>query len=236
MVNQQGKGYRVLYPSSAPYGATLQGTPLYVIWYSTARWKHFDSLKDAQAIADFLAEEKVDFVITDMSNAASSDSPEALLREHLALHGTVVDQVGTFVLYRRSDAAPPYRPVFDLDAATLKRPAAAQLLLAPSDRGVVASEKPQVLAVVPTSGARQARYKVTLDCPSKSGFFVAQMNWNVGAPYYRLVACQDKTFSFSEAVPVPSGATQAEIYVTARDTSPVMVRHMTVEFSGAVGP
>lgn len=236
MVNQQGKGYRVLYPSSAPYGATLQGTPLYVIWYSTARWKHFDSLKDAQAIADFLAEEKVDFVITDMSNAASSDSPEALLREHLALHGTVVDQVGTFVLYRRSDAAPPYRPVFDLDAATLKRPAAAQLLLAPSDRGVVASEKPQVLAVVPTSGARQARYKVTLDCPSKGGFFVAQMNWNVGAPYYRLVACQDKTFSFSEAVPVPSGATQAEIYVTARDTSPVMVRHMTVEFSGAVGP
>lgn len=235
-VNEQGKGYRVLYPSSAPYGATLQGTPLYVIWYSPARWKHFDSLKDAQAISDFLAEEKVDFVITDMSQAASSDSPEALLREHLALHGTVVDQVGSFVLYRRRDPALPYRPVFDLDALALKRPAAAQLLLASSDRGVMASEKPQVLAVVPTSGAKQARYKVTLDCPSKGGFFVAQMNWNVGSPYYRLVACQDKTFSFSEAVPVPSGTTQAEIYVTARDTSPVLVQHMTVEFSGAVGP
>jgi hypothetical protein len=235
-VNQQGKGYRVLYPSSAPYGATLQGTPLYVIWYSPVRWKQFASLKDAQAIADFLAEEKVDFVITDMRHAASSDSPEALLREHLALYGSVVDQVETFVLYRRSDAATPYRTVFDLDASTLKRPAAAQLLLAPSDRGVMASEKPQVLAVVPTSGARQARYKVTLGCPTKDGFFVAQMNWNVGAPYYRLVACQDKTFSFSEAVPVPPGATQAEIYVTARDTSPVLVQHMTVEFSGAVGP
>jgi hypothetical protein len=230
-VNQQGKGYKVLYPSSAPYGATLQGTPLYVIWYSPARSKKFGSLRDAQAIADFLAEEKVDFVITDMSDASSSDSPEALLREHLALHGSVVDQVGTFVLYRRRDPAPLYRPVFDLDASTVKRPAAAQLLLAPSDRSVVASEKPQVLAMVPTSGARQARYKVTLACPSKDGFFVAQMNWNVGAPYYRLVACQDKTFSFSEAVPVPSEATQVEIYVTARDTSPVMVQHLTVEFS-----
>lgn len=231
-VNQQGKGYRVLYPSSAPYGATLQGTPLYVIWYSAARWKLFDTLKDAQAIADFLAQEKVDFVITDMSNTGSSDSPEALLRRHLSEWGAVVDQVGTFVLYKLSDKPPVYQQVFDLQASMEKRPSAVPILLTSSDRGVAALQDPKVLAVVKTDGAKQVRYSVDFECPSKDGFFVAQMNWNVGPPYYRLVACQDKKVSFAEAVPVPAGASQAEIYVTARDTSPVMVQHLSVELNG----
>jgi len=232
-VNQQGSGFRVLYPSSAPYGASLQGTPLYVIWYSPARSKRFASLKDAPSIAQFLAEEKVDFVITDMSDAGSADSPEALMRHHMSEWGAVVDQVGTFVLYKLSDKPPVYQQVFDLQASTEKRPSAVPILLTSSERGVAASKDPKVLAVVKTDGAKQVRYSVDFDCPSKEGFFVAQMNWNVGPPYYRLVACQDKKVSFAEAVPVPAGASQAEIYVTARDTSPVMVQRLTVELNGA---
>jgi len=232
-VNQQGSGFRVLYPSSAPYGASLQGTPLYVIWYSPARWKRFDALKDGPSIAQFLAEEKVDFVITNMSDASSSDSPEALLRQHMSEWGAVVDQVGTFVLYKLSDKPPVYQQAFDLQASMVKRPSAVPILLTSSDGGVEALKDPKVLAVLKTDGAKHVRYSVGFECPSKDGFFVAQMNWNVGPPYYRLVACQDKRVSFAEAVPVPAGASQAEIYVTARDTSSVLVQHLTVEWNGA---
>jgi hypothetical protein len=228
-VNQQGKGFRVLYPAAAPYGATLQGTPLYVIWYSPARWKHFSSLKEAHEIAHFLASEKVDFVITDMGDAGSSDSPEALLRQHLSEWGSVVDQAGTFVLYRLSDKPPNYQQVFDLKDSLMKRPS--EVLLTLTDGAVVATKSPQVLAVVQTDGAKQVRYSVDFDCPSKDGFFIAQMNWNVGPPYYRLVACQDKKVSFSESVPVPAGARQVEIYVTVRDTASGLVQHLTVEFN-----
>lgn len=231
-VNQQGSGFRVLYPSSAPYGATLQGTPLYVIWYSPARWKRLASLKDAPSIAQFLAEEKVDFVITDMSDTSSSDSPEALLRQHMSAWGGVVDQVGTFVLYKLSEKPPVYQQAFDLQASMVKRPAAVPILLTTTDRGVAALQDPKVLAVLKTDGAKHVRYSVGFECPSKDGFFVAQMNWNVGPPYYRLVACQDKRVSFAEAVPVPAGASQAEIYVTARDTSSVLVEQLTVEWNG----
>lgn len=232
----QGSGFRVLYPLSAPYGATLEGTPLYLTWYAQSRWTRFASLNDAQAIGHFLADEKVDFVITDMNGVGSADSPETLLRQHVSMWGSVVDQVGTFVLFRLRDTPTRYRQEFDLKASLMKRPSATPLLLAPSDGGVVAAQAPKVLAVVQTKGAKQVRYSVDLECPSQDGFFVAQINWNVGAPFYRLVACQDPRVSFAEALPVPAGASQGEVIVTVRDTASALVQHMTVEFTESSDP
>ncbi|WP_217284438.1 hypothetical protein, partial [Herbaspirillum sp. B65] len=61
------------------------------------------------------------------------------------------------------------------------------------------------------------------------GYFVAQINWDKGAPYYRLVACETKSVTFVEAIPIPIGANQGSIYVTSRETGAIQVRNLSVE-------
>ena len=62
-----------------------------------------------------------------------------------------------------------------------------------------------------------------------NGYFVAQINWDKGAPYYRLVACEAKSVTFFEAIPIPIGASQGSIYVTSRETSSIQVKNIILE-------
>lgn len=228
-VNQLAPGSRVLYPSTHPYGASLHGTPLYVNWYSPSRSARFGSLTSTEEVGRFIAEEQADFAITNMTDVRVSGSPDALLREHLARFGSVVAKENAFLLYRVSATPLLYRKVFDLQASSGKALGETELLLPLSGDGIEASGEPRQLAVVNTYRASQARYSVAFKCPSDKGYFVAQINWDKGTPYYRLVACKPETSSFVEAVPIPVGATSGIAYVTARDSDSVQVENLMVE-------
>lgn len=231
-VNQFAPGSRVLYPSSAPYGATLNGTPLYVNWYSRLREARFGSLKSKEEIGEFIAQEKVDFVITNMADARVSGSPEVLLRDYLASFGSVIAQEGPFILYRLTETPLLYRKVFDLAASVGKTPGEIELLLPFSEQGIQASQEPKHLAVIQTYRSNQARYSIDFNCLSGNGYFVAQINWNKGAAYYRLVACNSKNskkLSFAEVVPIPVGASTGMVYVTARDSDFVYIENLSIE-------
>ncbi len=223
-VNRLAPGARVLYSPDSPSGATLRGTPLYINWYAPAREAHFSAINDSQGIANFLRTEKVDFAILNMATPQPRHTPLALLRDHLAEYGVALAQEGSFVLYRLGDAPTPYRKSFDLRSAT-----APELKLPASDAGITATAQPQILAVMPTQRASQARYSVRLRCTGDSGHFVAQINWDVGAPYYRLVACSADAVSFVETMPIPARAREGLIYLTVRDTESAQVTDLQVE-------
>lgn len=228
-VNRIAPGSRVLYPSQAPYGATLHGSPLYVNWYAPARAARFAGLDDAQGMESFLREEQIDFAILSLTDAQTSTAPGELLREYMALYGSVQANMGPFVLYRLRDFPILYRKIFDLQSAIQSQSRETSLRLPIIDGGVEADAEPKALADFTTGRAEQARYSARLTCPSERGAFIAQINWDVGAPYYRLVACRVGEFSFVEAIPIPPGARQGMLYVTARDTTPILIKDLKVE-------
>lgn len=228
-ISQLAPGSRVLYPPSTPYGATLRGHPLYVNWYAPSRETKFTSLTNAGATREFLAQENVDFVILSMSDQKTAREPEGLLREYLAQFGSVVAQEGPFLLYRVSETPILYNKIFDLRAQMDKMHRETEPLLRLSESGIFAQTEPKQLAVLQTTRAKQARYTVNFDCQSELGLFVAQINWNKGPPYYRLVSCESRQSSFTEAIHIPVGATEGILYVTARDTAPILVESLIIE-------
>jgi hypothetical protein len=226
-VNQLAPGSRVLYPPSTPYGATLHGSPLYLNWYQPFRDKAFGLLNDDDDLRDFLLKEKVDFAILMMS--AASNSRDVFLREYMSQYGYVEGQADNALLYRISNIPVQYQAVFTLretEAIPSKR---MDFLFPMTGQDVVATEDGKVLAVIPTHRARQARYTAEFSCPSNVGYFVAQINWDKGAPYYRLVACDTKIATFVEAIPIPVGSSQGSIFVTSRETSSIQVKNISVE-------
>ena len=201
-------------------------------WYSPSREARFASLKNAQDIAEFLAQEKVDFVLLRITEQIISFAPEILLREHVARFGSAIAQEGHFSLYRLSEIPALYRKIFDLGASIKKTPEEAELLLPFSEAGVLASTELKRLAVLQTHRAKQARYSVVFSCPSEDGFFVAQINWDKGERlYYRLVACKPESVSFTEVIPIPVGANTGTLSVAARDTTSVQIRSLLVEIN-----
>jgi hypothetical protein len=229
VINQLAPNSRVLYPPQAPYGATLRGSPLYVNWYAPSRAARFAALNDAQSMSSFLGEEKVDFAILSVTDVQDSLTPGALLREHLARYGSVQAKEGSFILYRLSDSPLLYREIFDLRTATHKKSGENGLLMPSSQAGIEATSEPKTLTVFQTNRFKQARYSVRLNCSCEKGFFIAQVNWDIGMPYYRLVACETADFYFIDAIPIPLGARQGTIYVTARDTVSVTIQDLRVE-------
>lgn len=226
-VNQLAPGSRVLYTPNTPYGATLHGIPLYLNWYQPFRNEAFSSVKDLDGLRDFISNEKIDFSILLMS--VTSDLRDVLLREYMSKYGYVEGQSNNFLLYRIGDMPVQYQKVFELQESEAMASGKIDLLLPVTAQGVTAPADGKVLAVMPTHRAKQARYKVEFTCPSNNGYFVAQINWDTGAPYYRLVACETKSVTFVEAVPIPIGASQGSIYVTSRETASIQVRNLSVE-------
>jgi hypothetical protein len=226
-VNNIGPGSRVLYSPSTPYGATLQGVPLYLNWYQPWNDKAFSSLEDTDGLGEFLSKEKVNFAIVIMST--TSNFRDNLLREYMSLYGYVEGQANNFLLYRIGGDPVQYRKLFELFSSEDKIFENANLLMPKTNEGVTATLEGKILTVIPNLRARQARYKVEFSCPTNSGYFVAQVNWDKGAPYYRLVDCEARTVKFSEAIPIPFGATQGSIYLTSRDTPNLQVKNISLE-------
>lgn len=227
-INQIATGSRVLYPSEAPYGAKLFGFPLYVNWYSPITNSQFRMLSGRQTVSDFLQKWDVDFVIMKSADTMRH-SPEDHLRLYMAEFGIVKGQVGPFILYGVREERVPYRTIFDLDHYKRGTSDLSDLFLPVTNQGVNVTDQPKILSILDPQDANQLRYNIQFKCTSDTGYFVAQINWDVGPPYYRLVRCAAMMTPFSEAIPIPQSATQGLLYVTTRDNSAADVQDLTIE-------
>ncbi|MFY3167922.1 hypothetical protein [Achromobacter xylosoxidans] len=228
IVNRISPEARVLYPMETPFGATLHGVPLYVNWYSPKRHADFLAIKSIQDATDFLTTVRADFVIISQVNTASGPTPTAFLREQLARYGRVVGQSGPLTLFQTGTSLINYHEGFSLRyAVTASGPSINRNSTLP----IEATTQPQLFEWFATGAANQARYTVRLRCDNDKGYFIAQVNWDSGAPYYRLISCRSESFTFSEAIPVPASARQGQPYITVRDRASAVVEDLHVELN-----
>jgi len=221
-------GARVLFPGR-PYGATLAGTPLYVNWYVPARAARFDALQTDEQVGSFLRDERVGFVLMDLADQIPPGDPRWLLRDNLARFGHPMQEVGNMVAYQVGDRPVPYETVFDLETLLQTGPLPAGIVRSPSTGAVQATVVPAVIATIPTHGATTLRYRARYACPITQGTFIAQVNWDVGVPYYHHIPCFDRVTSFAESVPIPIGAREGYVFITTRDVEHAEISALTVE-------
>ena len=226
-INAMAPGSRVLYPNKRALGATLHGTPIYFSWAQPFRMDELSVATDIDGLRRYVVKEKIDFAILDTDVFRTSLT--VLLREYMSQYGYVESQDTGFYLYRISDTPVQYRKVFALYPAEGEEFANIDLQTLAIDQTVTTTEEDRILADIPTLRARQARYTVEYRCPSEVGFFVAQIKWDIGPPYSRLLPCGPSNVTFMEAIPIPIGASNGSIQISSRNTSSIEVKNITVE-------
>lgn len=228
-LNATAPGAVVLYEPARPYGATLAALPAYLNWY--AQWRELESmqLKNAAELSAFLVRNNISYVYWEYTQVPDDRSPfygyRNLLRDYLSQFGVPEMQVGNIVMYRLQPKPLVYRPAVDISDFSLLDPTRSDV----SAPGIAAGEAPRMVHEFEVDGARAIRYAVQLDCSSERGNFVAQINWDKGAPYYHVVPCFHKGEKFVEAFPIPPGATKGLMYITRQAGGPVVVRRLQVE-------
>lgn len=217
-VNDRYPGATVLYPGSAPFGATLRGSPIYTNWYAPTHQAALAAAHDDTAIRTFLKQRNVGFVIWSTFDSHRPGSPEWTLRDYLSRTAYPEMRLDNYTLYRLTDHDLPYRDVLDVRAQT------------GHDSTVISNPSPQPLATFAVDRATALRYRLTLRCDSPKGRLVVAFRWDTGGDsYYRLVPCDTTDAEFSESLPVPVGATRAELHLASQDTPQVVVTNMKME-------
>lgn len=231
-LNVQAPGESVLFPADTPLGASLKAEPLYVNWYASGRQARFAAIHDEADVGAFLRGENAKHVVVDTNDASKPGEPAWLLHAWLT-HNALPELIShNYISYAVQAAAPAYHAIFDLQQAILGTPKIltpdGSAALIPSG-GLKAGPTPLMIARAPTNWARIMRYHAQFQCASAGGYFIAQVNWDRGAPYYRLVRCADGPVEFEEAFPIPGGASLGTIIATSRETSAVTVSRLTLE-------
>ncbi|MGY2487090.1 hypothetical protein [Cupriavidus sp. CP313] len=219
-VNERYPGATVLYPASTPFGADLKGDPVLVNWYSPSHQARFAAATSLTHVANFVKDEKVGFVIWSTYDAPTPEHPEWFLREYLSQAGYPELRIGNFTLYRVVGHDLAYREAFDL-----RKQISGEVKIAKDDPSAA------MPVTVPTSGATRLRYHVTYRCQSATGRLVALIQWGTGSPYYRLMPCSETPLSFSESLPVPDGASRAQMQFTRQDTAEAELTDIRLEMN-----
>jgi hypothetical protein len=207
----------------------LHGNPLYVNWYSPFRAKKFISLNNINAIEEFFKNEKIQVVIYNMLESKKINTPEVLIREYMAIYGIAIATEQNLTMFKVSAKPIVYKKLFDLNAAKMGEISDVEYLYPKEKLDILAVNEPRVIAVLPTLGAKQARYKAELNCPSENGFFIAQINWDIGSPFYRFIPCKEKNVIFNESFLIPKDATKGMLFITAKDTDAISIKQITLE-------
>jgi hypothetical protein len=209
-VNDTAPGSRILYHWNSSSGASLHGQPVYIDWFSPSRLAKLRTIEHEADIRAFLDDESIDYVIWNMEQVGPPDQAQWWLKELLSSHGRPVLQASGDVLYQLRGRPLAWQEIIRLDdvQATTARLGVANL-------------------TVP--GASRARVRVSVACSDPAGILVAEIHWNQGPPYRRDIPCTVAPFEYAEALPVPGGATAAEIVLSVRAASAATVTSLVVE-------
>lgn len=225
IVNQTfGNTSRVLYDTHRPFGANLEGTPLYTNWYNPKLSVDYAQQLDSKSIAALMDRYGVTHVmVNSLSNDIASTeatTESAPLIRVLALRGDPIANVGHMSLFALSATEHRLRPWFDLDELI----AGDQLL----HEGKQAANLSLPLTVDSTNhiytfarsldGDTALTIEATIECEQSSAFLV-QVYWHSRLPipaYYRLATCNPgKRVRVYDLVAVPQVATQAIFYLNS---------------------
>jgi len=209
-LNNIAPGARVLFHPDYPYGASLQGDPYYITWYAPSRLAVASRVKNTADLQAFIRDEKLGYAIWDMGAVPVPGDFTALFREYLQAYGLPLQQAGNQVLFQLQTLPLNWNAFFQADQLD-------------------ASSEPTIIATLDPDGHSVARYQATFRCISEQGYFVAQINWDTGPPFYRLVPCSMEPVAFVETLPIPPDSRTAHVYITARDTDKVTVDTLSIE-------
>jgi hypothetical protein len=217
-INRRSAGHKqptVLYPNSSPSGATLQGKAAYLNWYSPSRERAYLQLKTADDLVMFLVNHQISHVIVNQHESIQAGSPDDLLMRRLATFSNPINAIGAFALYELTNQ--PTRYEFALDIApNTSIPSPLGSGAPPVSRIVAGNQPPSLVRIIDVKGLTVAQYALKVRC-AKPGVFNAQINWDIGRPFYRLVTCNSGIAELIDVVRIPPGATRGEVYVSARD-------------------
>lgn len=223
-LNKEGNRSPVLFPENTPFGAGLMAEPVYVNWYAPKRQAEFAAIHSDADVGAFLHNQNIKHVIWDTSETTNPGEPRTFLQAYLDHNAVPVAHVGSDIRYDLSGSAPVYHPILDLKQLAADH--SGDLDLAPkaasqleNSDGLAVTDQPLLVAHTATNWAAIMRYHAVFRCADASGQFVAQVNWDQGAPYYRLVQCDTKFVDFEETFPVPAGASRADLYATVHGTT-----------------
>lgn len=225
-VNQVNKGAKVFMALGRPYGATLATYPIlnqdysYVNYVDRKKWEsEEDILKDFTSWG-------VDLVYWYQGGVyPAGDTATVLLNKLLIAHGRPVLQSGALVAFSMTKKNLLYTPIF-----SFVNPNQFEVTGRPQvDQSALKLLKGDILtATLNVSGYSAFKYQVKYFCESGEGFFVAQINWDAGTAYYRLLECTKEPTLFTEVGLVPPGTQKATLYLSSRAKHEVTVTDISV--------
>ncbi len=229
-VNRHAPGAGVLYEDGRPFGATLETSPTYVNWYAPATKTQADAIRVPADMTAFLATHKIGYVYWDLRQPVDeSNAYRSMLRAHLDRFGEALSVKGDIVMYRLHEHALAYRDAVRIGDFKAHFGAAPPSAVKVTKTGeLVVGNTPLVVAEFDSGRASAARYSASMMCADKNGSLIAQINWNAGPVYYRLVKCNQDNLAIAETIPVPPGASRGTLIVTSRDTPSLTLREVAV--------
>jgi len=197
---------RTLFDPDRPFGAMLQGEPWYPMWYAPRRRDLASSIRSAAELKQTLQAEGITHVIWTMSNPPAPGKGEQLMLDHLRQHGLPLRASGEVVLYAL--AAMPLDYQLHWEGA-----------------GSLPLESP----TLELAGKSALRLSGHFACSVDSSIIVADLSWNQDTATRRLLPCQDLDVDFSQAIPIPAGATQLVLKLFVNDGNPVVANELRME-------
>lgn len=229
-LNRDAPGARVLFASARTAGATLSASPAYINWYAPEIQSKAEAVQSPEQLTVFLKQENIRYVYWNLAEPFDVQNKFAhLLGNHLSRFAVPLQVKGPIVMYRLQEMPVAFTPVLDISDFRAYGPEAAKRdSKLTSDGKLLVSNLSFAVENFATGSAQSARYAVRLACPAKKGSLIAQINWSIGEPYYRLVQCNEGEIDMAESVPVPAGAERGVLFLTSRDTDYLLVKQVSV--------
>jgi hypothetical protein len=228
-INQIDKQAKVLFDFSRPYGATLAGTPIYNSWYAPEYAQVIASWKTPVDISTSLATLGVNYVYMNLAQPYTSTAIQRnALRELLVNYGHPVLQSGSVTLYTLGTSPLTYSTFLTYARVTSVADFIVQGQPVEKEAGVVVSNTDILNKSFNAQSFRAFKYEATIACEGKDENFIAQINWDKGAPYYKLIECSAQELQFSETGQIPVGATKGILYLSAHAASKITVKSISL--------
>ncbi len=218
---------KVFFAHARPFGATLVGSPIYNMEYSYSYYKNGQVWSQPEDILKDFSSWGVDFVYWDQKEMFRlNDAARNLMRKFLLSYGRPVFQANHMVAFTISNQIQTYESVFVANSSAKFHESGSPLV---SDSGITLHENDVLSVDVNMSAYSAFKYRVEYICENESDFFIAQLNWDNGVVFYKLLECAKHSISMEEVGAVPPGARYATVYLSARTTQTVSVSSLSLE-------
>lgn len=200
-VNARAPGSTVLYQVERPFGATLQGSPWYPMWYAPGRRDLASTIDSQAALQQTLRSERIDYVIWNLGQSSMPGGRNWLLRRYLADHALPLLEISGATLYDLHAAPSDWRQV--LTRADVELPTA-----------------PASLYVQAADGASAARISALFQCSQPAGSIMIELgSGETGHWMRRQLDCRYAPLDYRETFPLAPGLASVTLSVYGAHTT-----------------